>query len=158
VTYGESTSTVEASCTRILAVVEYTQNERVRTISVDHFCPSAETRDNVAVMHSRHVNRLHCQQSTCKRAITSKIKHAIKLKTSPARLARLLQSSLAFCFSLQPITASSPGRYAVIGCKLTQNDNEGCNSCATAVQILQDLFHDCMFYFTCDRSLTHSHS
>ena len=34
-------------------------------------------------------------------AITSKIKHAIKLKTSPARLAQLLQPSLAFCFSLQ---------------------------------------------------------
>jgi len=34
--------------------------------------------------------------------ITSKIKHAIKLKTSPARLAQLLQASLAFCFSLQP--------------------------------------------------------
>ena len=32
-------------------------------------------------------------------AITSKIKHAIKLKTSPARLAQLLQPSLAFCFS-----------------------------------------------------------
>ena len=33
-------------------------------------------------------------------AIISKIKHAIKLKTSPARLAQLLQPSLAFCFSL----------------------------------------------------------
>jgi len=40
-----------------------------------------------------------------KGAITSKIKHAIKLKTSPARLAQLLQPSLAFCFSLQPMTA-----------------------------------------------------
>jgi len=38
-------------------------------------------------------------------AITSKIKHAIKLKTSPARLAQLLQHSLAFCFSLPPMTA-----------------------------------------------------
>jgi len=34
-----------------------------------------------------------------KAAITSKIKHAIKLKTSPARLAQLLQPSLAFWFS-----------------------------------------------------------
>jgi len=50
-------------------------------------------------------------------AIASKIKHAIKLKTSLARLAQLLQPSLAFCFSLQPIT----GRCAVIGCKLKQN-------------------------------------
>ena len=40
-------------------------------------------------------------------AITSKIKHAIKLKTGPARLAQLLQPSLAFCFSLQPITAKT---------------------------------------------------
>jgi len=38
-------------------------------------------------------------------AITSKIKHAIKLKASLARLAQLLQPSLAFCFSLQPMTA-----------------------------------------------------
>jgi len=37
----------------------------------------------------------------CKGVITSKI----KLKTSPARLAQLLQPSLAFCFSLQPVTA-----------------------------------------------------
>ena len=42
-----------------------------------------------------------------KGTITSrpKIKHAIKLKTSPARLAQLLQPSLAFCFSLQTMTA-----------------------------------------------------
>ena len=44
----------------------------------------------------------------CKGAITSKIKHAIKLKTSPARLAQLLPPSLAFCFSLQPMTAHRP--------------------------------------------------
>jgi len=48
-----------------------------------------------------------------KGAITSKINHAIKLKTSPARLAQLLvaqllQPSLAFCFSLQPMTAYRP--------------------------------------------------
>jgi len=45
-----------------------------------------------------------------KGAITSKIKHAIKLKTSPARLAQLLHNYvaaliIAFCFSLQPMTA-----------------------------------------------------
>jgi len=40
-----------------------------------------------------------------KGAITSKIKYAVKHKTSPARLAQLLQPSLAFCFSLQPMTA-----------------------------------------------------
>jgi len=43
-----------------------------------------------------------------KGAITSKIKHAIKHKTSPARLAQLLQHSLAFCFSLQPMTTYRP--------------------------------------------------
>jgi len=38
--------------------------------------------------------------------------------------------------------SSSLGRYAVIGCKLKQNANESCNSCAcaTVVQVLQDLF------------------
>jgi len=86
-----------------------------------------------------------------KGAITSKIKHAIKLKTSPAKLAQLLQPSLAFCFSLQPMTAyrpdgvpSSPGRYAVIGCKLKQNANDrglqqlykSCRTCFIACFIL----------------------
>jgi len=41
--------------------------------------------------------------------ITSKIKHVIKLKTSPARLAQLLQPALAFCYSFQPMTAYRPG-------------------------------------------------
>ena len=63
--------------------------------------------------------------------ITSKIKHAIKLKTSPARYAQLLQPSLAFCFSLQPMTLQLQGRCAVIGCMLKQNANESCNSCAS---------------------------
>jgi len=58
---------------------------------------------------------VHLQQSVklaanAKGAITSKIKHAIKLKTSPAKLAQLLQPSLAFCFSLQSMTAHSPVR------------------------------------------------
>jgi len=43
-----------------------------------------------------------------KGAITSKIKHAVKHKTSLARLAQLLQPSLAFCFSLQPMAAYRP--------------------------------------------------
>jgi len=44
-----------------------------------------------------------------KGAITSKIKHAIKHKTSPAKLAQLLQlqPSLAFCCSLQPMTPTA---------------------------------------------------
>jgi len=72
--------------------------------------------------------------------MTSKIKRAIKHKTSPARLAQLLQPLLSFCFSLQPMTAYRPGGL-VIGCKLNQNANEGCNSCATVVPVLQDLFY-----------------
>jgi len=45
-------------------------------------------------------NILIRESSITKAAIRSKIKHAIKLKTSPARLAQLLQPSLAFWFSL----------------------------------------------------------
>ena len=77
--------------------------------------------------------RYRWRRSACntgaKGAITSKIKHAIKHKTSPARLAQLLQPSLAFCFSLQPMTAYRPGQDGTD--KLKQNANEGCNSCAS---------------------------
>ena len=68
-------------------------------------------------LHARSLS-VQCtgRHNVCKGAITNKIKHAIKLKTSPARLAQLLQPSLAFCFSLQPMTA-----HAVIGCKPKQN-------------------------------------
>jgi len=54
-----------------------------------------------------------------KGAVTSKIKHAVKLKTSPSILAQLLQRSLAFCFSLQPMTAYRPAPQQL------------CNSCAS---------------------------
>jgi len=82
--------------------------------------------------HYRLTTRPYCNEVNelgTKGSITSKIKHAIKLKASPARLAQLLQPSLAFCFSLQPMTAHRP--VAVIGCKLKQNANEVCNSCAS---------------------------
>jgi len=72
-------------------------------------------------------------KESSKGAITSKIKHATKLKTSPARLAQLLQRIIS--------VPSSHGRYTVIGCKLKQNASERCNSCATLVQVLQDLFY-----------------
>jgi len=49
-----------------------------------------------------------------KGAITSKIKDAIKLKTSPARLAQLLQPSSAFCLSLQSMTAYRPGLHSCV--------------------------------------------
>ena len=55
-----------------------------------------------------------------KGAITSEIKHATENK------------------SCKTCTTE---RYAVIGCKLKQNANAGCNSCATVVQVLQDLFY-----------------
>ena len=60
-----------------------------------------------------------------KGAVTSKIKHAIKLKTSPARLAQLLQPSSAFCFSLQ---AAAKNKKKLMWA-------------ATVVQVLQDLFY-----------------
>jgi len=94
--------------------------------------------------YGRHAQGHHATVSLQERS-QKKIKHAIKLKTSTAKIAQLLQPSLAFCFSLQPMTAYRPGvdgtRNAVIGCKLKQNANEGCNSCATVVQVLQDLFY-----------------
>ena len=65
-------------------------------------------------------------------AITSKIKHALKLKTSPARLAQLLQPS-AFCFSLQPMTAHWTVRRHWLQAKTKMR-------AATVVQVLQDLF------------------
>ena len=87
---------------------------------------------------------------------------AIKLKTSPgpARLAQLLQRSLAFCCKLQPVTA-------VNGCNLQQNANEGCNSCVSLVGL--DLsfiaaacyscnnFRFChKFYCSCDPSISYA--
>ena len=76
---------------------------------------------------------VRASRNIVKGAITSKIKHAIKLKTSPARLAQLLQPSLAFCFSLQPITAYR---------------QQLCKSCRTCFKFY------CMFHFTCDHSFT----
>jgi len=73
------------------------------------------------------------QRLKSKRSITSKIKLAT------ARLAQLLQPSLAFCFSLQPMTVHHPVRRqwcTVIGCKLKQNANEGCNSCASLAELV----------------------
>jgi len=79
------------------------------------------------------------------------------------RLAQLLQPSLAFCFSLQPMMTA--GRYAAIGCKRKQNANEGCNSCVSLVWLVlcsiaaaccscNNFKFYCIFYFTCDRSFT----
>jgi len=59
------------------------------------------TRWKKCCKHARHSTAPSLQAcSLSKEAITGKIKHAIKHKTSPARLAQLLQPSLSFCFSL----------------------------------------------------------
>ena len=70
--------------------------------------PSSAVSIPAGFLHSTHFNLT--SNRVGKGAITSKIKHVIKLKTSPARLAHLLQPSLAFCFSLQPMTAHRPVR------------------------------------------------
>ena len=69
-----------------------------------------------AVETARCAHRLVRHEAILKErsVITSKIKHAIKLKTS---------------------------HYAVISCKQKQNANEGCSCCAAVVQVLQDLFY-----------------
>jgi len=66
-------------------------------------------------------------------AITSKIKHSIKLKTIPARLAQLLQPSLAFWFSLQPMTAHWTVRrhWLQATTKCQWGLQQLCNSCAS---------------------------
>jgi len=78
--------------------------------------------------------------------IASKIKHTIKLKTSPARLAQLLQPSLAFCFNLQPMTAHRPVRRHWLQAKTKWGLQQLCKSCRTCFKFY------CMFYFTWDRS------
>jgi len=72
--------------------------------------------------------------------ITTTIKHAMKLtiniKTSPgpARLAQLLQPSLAFCCKLQPMTA-----YRTVHA-LATTYTKMLMRAATVVQVLQELF------------------
>jgi len=58
---------------------------------------------HLALLCIHCVNRVNSRKGAIK-------KHAIKLKTIPARLAQLLQPSLAFCFGLQPMTAHRPVR------------------------------------------------
>ena len=62
------------------------------------------TTVRAASHHANDMHSLNVGSLKPKGAFTSNIKHAIKLKTSPARLVELLQPSLAFCFSLQPMT------------------------------------------------------
>ena len=50
----------------------------------------------VSLLQKSTVRSVSSRRCNAQGAITSKIKHAIKRKTSPARLAQLLQPSLAF--------------------------------------------------------------
>ena len=82
-------------------------------------------------------------QTTNLRRITT-IKHAIKHKTS-------LQDLHNCCTTVTALN-SSPLRYDVIGCKLKQNANERCNSCASLAGLVL-IFIAC-FIFTHGRSFT----
>jgi len=75
--------------------------ERCPTCSVRAYNQSLKQ----STFNCRSLSRAN-QTVSAKGAITSKIKHAIKLKTP---VAQLLQSSLAFCFSLQHMAAYRPG-------------------------------------------------
>ena len=66
------------------------------------------------------------------------IKQVLQCKTCTTVAALI---SILFQLAANDGVPSRTGRYAVIGCKLKQNANEGCNSCATVVQVLQDLFY-----------------
>jgi len=99
----------------------FTPNHNVPRCAVDSVMQWCRVRGRFAYTNNqlRRFRRLRASVNAvvllnCKGAITSKIKHAIikhavKLKTSPAKLAQLLQPSLAFCFSLQLMTAYRPG-------------------------------------------------
>jgi len=77
------------------------------------------------------------RDSDCsKGAITSTIKHAIKHKTSTARLAQLDGT---------PSLAASYSKMLMRAATVVQQLRKSCRTCF--------MFH-CMFYFTCDRSLT----
>jgi len=73
----------------------------------------------------------------------------MKLKTSPARLAQLLQSSLAFCFSLQPMPSLAASLNKML-MRTATVVKQLCKSCRTCF-----MFY-CTLYFTCDRSFTNS--
>jgi len=80
--------------------------DRVRRCGMNHGCRwCCETNSVVLTGDVETATLLTHLYNLPHHFITSKIKHAIKRKTSPARLALMLQPSLAFCFSLQPMTA-----------------------------------------------------
>ena len=76
-----------------------------------------------------------------KGAITSKIKHAIK---------QFLQDLHNCCSPHSHFALAGSqwrtGRCAVLGCKLKQNANEGCNSCASLAGLILDVLLHVLFY------------
>jgi len=108
VSYIQSTTVQYSSCTRVC----YTGGNCSQhwTMVLWMVFSARWSKHTHSTHHStaQHVNNFPCYCSCDKGAITSRIKHVLKLKTSPARLAQLLQPSLAFCFSLQPMTAYRP--------------------------------------------------
>jgi len=76
-----------------------------------------------------------------KEAITSKIKHAIKHRTSPAK------KTCTTVAALTPSLAASKNKMLMWAATVVQ---QLCKSCRTCFKFY------CMFYFTCDRSLIHS--
>ena len=130
----------------IASLIDIQLSARSRRPSTSRHWSAASDWRSPSLQHVRH----HATNSTSqllmqgcllfenslpKGVIASKIKHAIKHKTSPTWLAQLWQPSLAFCFSLQPMTAYRP----VL---------DGTPYCRTCFKFY------CMFYFTCDHSLT----
>ena len=85
--------------------------------------------ENAASEAVRRCRLIHQCHGIRKWAITSKIKHAIKHKNKSYKTC----TTVAALISILPFRT---GRHAIIGCKLKQNANEGCNSCATVVQVL----------------------
>jgi len=74
----------------------------------------------------------------------------------PARLAQLLQPSLAFCFSLQPMTAYRTVRrhWLQLTKKCWRELHQLCKSRRTYFKFYRKFY--CTFYWSCDPSITHS--
>jgi len=83
---------------------------KVQSIKLNRASSVVTAVQRIILTNAQPAYKHNTPRQRTKGAITSKIKRAIKLKTSSARLAQLLlQPSLAFCFSLQPMAAYCPG-------------------------------------------------
>jgi len=135
--------------------------------SADHNLPLAAVTSATAapgLMTSRQVRRRSISPTNYisrrlftrdNGGITTTVKHAIKLtiklktSTGPARLAQLLQPSLAFCCKLQPMTAyrTCASLAGLVLCFIAA----ACCSC-NDFKFYPKFY--CMFYCSCDRSIT----